>query len=163
MSVRRNQVIVDPAIPPLLVQIINAARHAAKASTDRAGHDKVLADLSRWALVHVPNGGVLAPESDQAYQVIEQAAERHLGVKDARAALRATISRRLRTGFRQSETARITTPVLRAALPWLSWRQFDDGHDARGVHGGLARGRTCDVLEMLGADVRPLHPRTPGI
>jgi hypothetical protein len=91
MSVRRNQVIVDPAIPPLLVQIINAARHAAKASTDRAGHDKVLADLSRWALVHVPNGGVLAPESDQAYQVIEQAAERHLGVKDARAALRAAL------------------------------------------------------------------------
>jgi hypothetical protein len=87
MSVRRNS---HPTVSlsPLLIQIIHAARCAADASSDRVGHDRVVSDLSRWALVYVPSRGVLAPSDDDAYKVIEQTAMRHLRLNDARAALR---------------------------------------------------------------------------
>jgi len=74
------------SLPPLLVRIIEAARHAPHDPTDRTGHDQVLEELSQWALVYVPSRGVLAPSDESAYKFIEGAAVRYLEYGDARRA-----------------------------------------------------------------------------
>jgi hypothetical protein len=87
MSSRRVRS-VDSSLPPLLVRLIYAARHAPGEPADRTGHDAVIADLGHWALSRVASRGVLAPADDDAYKAIEAIAVRHLGYADARTAVR---------------------------------------------------------------------------
>jgi hypothetical protein len=86
MSARRVSKDAAPPLPPLLLRVIHAARHAPFDPVDRAGHDAVLYELGRWALVYVPSRGVLAPCEDDAYKVIEDVGRRHLQYGKARAA-----------------------------------------------------------------------------
>jgi hypothetical protein len=91
MSTHRDRNPVQWGLPPLLIRVIHAARHA-RADTDRSGHDAVLTELARWALVSVPSRSVLAPADDHAYKSIQEAAMRHLQYGDARQALRKALS-----------------------------------------------------------------------
>lgn len=92
MSTRSVRNPMVSPLPPLLVRIIYAARHAPMDSTDRSGHGSALADLGQWALIHVPSRGVLAPADEHAYKAIHDIAMRHLPYRDARKALRTALS-----------------------------------------------------------------------
>ena len=92
MSTRRSRNEQPGRLPPLLVCLIHAAKHAPYAPSDRTGHDAALADLARWALVRVPSEGVLAPDASHAFTAIDHIATRHLGFGEARRALKRALS-----------------------------------------------------------------------
>lgn len=85
MSTRRRRRAQSDRLPPLLVCLIHAAKHAPHDPVDRAGHDAALADLGQWALVRVPTQGVLAPDDPQSFTAIQEIAKRHLQLDVARA------------------------------------------------------------------------------
>jgi hypothetical protein len=60
-------------ISPLLVRVIDAARHAETHDTeeDRSGHANALRLLGRLATLVVPARGVLAPVEDDLYKFID--------------------------------------------------------------------------------------------
>ena len=91
MSTRRSR--KEPVrLPPLLVCLIHAAKHAPCEPSDRTGHDAALTDLARWAVVRVPSEGVLAPDASHAFTAIEAIATRHLQFGEARKALKRALS-----------------------------------------------------------------------
>jgi hypothetical protein len=80
------------SLPPLLVSVIHAARHAPSELVDRKGHDAALFELGHWALVRVPAEGVLAPHETHAYELIEEIANRHLAFSKVRAGVTDALS-----------------------------------------------------------------------
>jgi len=93
MSTRRVRKEEHPVpLPPLLVAVINAARHAPNDLVDRTGHDAALFELGQWALVRVLSEGALAPHETRAYEAIEEIANRHLALTKARAAVTDALS-----------------------------------------------------------------------
>jgi hypothetical protein len=92
MATRRVRKEKSVPLPPLLVRVIHAARHAPYDPVDRDGHDAAIRELGCWALVRVPSEGVLAPDDSHAYQAIEIVAREHLAMKEARAAVKKALS-----------------------------------------------------------------------
>src|SRR5262249_33846659 len=92
MSTRRRHKEQPVRLPPLLVSLIHAAKHAPSDSGERAGHDTALADLARWALVRVPVEGILAPDVPDSFAAIQAVAIRHLRLGEARTAVRQALS-----------------------------------------------------------------------
>ncbi len=75
-------------LPPLLTRVIEAARFDPGNLAERSGHADLLEELSQWALLYVPANGVLAPDDEPAYKVIEAAAVRNLDYEKALEAFR---------------------------------------------------------------------------
>ena len=92
MSTRRSRKEQPVRLPPLLVCLIHAAKHAPDEPASRPGHDAALTDLARWALVRVPSEGVLAPDDSHAFMTIQRIARRHLQLGKARKALKHALS-----------------------------------------------------------------------
>lgn len=91
MSARRRVKRSSPSpLPPLLLRVIEAARHAGH-QADFAGHDGMLEELGHWAVLYVPANGVLAPTDDAAFNIIERGAGRYLHYAAARKALGAAV------------------------------------------------------------------------
>ena len=128
-------------LPPLLVRVIHAARHAPYDPVDRAGHDAALLELGRWALVYVPSRGVLAPSEDHAYKAIQEVAVRHLEYGQARAAFRKAL---------QSIESIEQRSEVESAQNWLQ-SESDDAY----YYAGLACGITLADL----ATIRTESPR----
>ena len=92
MSTRRRRTEQPDRLPPLLVCLINAAKHAPGESADRTGHDAALAAFGQWALIRVPAQGVLAPDDPHSLTAIQQIARRHLQLDGARAEVKEALS-----------------------------------------------------------------------
>ena len=91
MSTRRRRREQPARLPPLLVCLIHAAKHAPRDPVDRSGHSAALADLGRWALIRVPTLGVLAPDESHAFTAIQEIAVRYLQLDMARAEVNAAL------------------------------------------------------------------------
>jgi hypothetical protein len=88
----------DPLVadlPPLLVDVIRAAAHAAQRDprATRRGEAEALVELGRLARLAVPAHGVLAPVEPELCQSIHTVAVRHLGYGRASRSLRAGLDR----------------------------------------------------------------------
>jgi hypothetical protein len=138
MSARRARKEAAPKLPDLLLRVIHAARHAPYDPADRAGHDTVLRDLGRWALVYVPSRGVLAPSEDHAYKAIQEIATRHLEYGKARAAWRKALLA-IEPFERRSE--------VESAQNWLQ-SESDDAY----YYAGLACGITLADMATIRFD-----------
>ena len=86
MSRRRTADIKHSDISPLLVRVIDAARHAEAhdSEEDRSGHANALQLLARLATVVVPARGVLAPVDDDLYKFIDGVTTTYLSDIDHR-------------------------------------------------------------------------------
>ena len=126
MSTRRDRNAVNWSLPPLLIRVIHAARHASSDAVDSNGHAAVLTDLGRWALVTVPSRGVLAPADDAAYKIIQESAVRHLRYGEARQALRNALlclkSLEQRDGIESAQNLLPDSERRRILLRWLGVR-----------------------------------------
>lgn len=82
-------------LPPLLVDVIRAAAHAARHDprANRRGEAEALAQLGRMARLAMPSRGVLAPVDDDLYQDIHRIARKHLGYRSASRSFRAGLER----------------------------------------------------------------------
>ena len=92
MSTRRRRGEQPGRLPPLLVSLIHAAKHAPHDPVDRSGHDAALAGLGQWALVRVLAQGVLAPNDSHSFTAIDDIAKRHLELDVARAEVKNALS-----------------------------------------------------------------------
>jgi hypothetical protein len=86
MSRRLTADIKHSDISPLLVRVIDAARHAEVHNTeeDRSGHANALQLLARLATLVVPARGVLAPVEDDLYKFIDGVTTTYLSDMDHR-------------------------------------------------------------------------------
>jgi hypothetical protein len=87
MSPRRGRNSRALQLPTLLARVIEAARFDPDKLPERLAQAKLLEELSQWALLYVPANGVLAPNDEASYSVIEAAAVRNLEYAKAREAV----------------------------------------------------------------------------
>ena len=117
--------------PPLLGRVIEAARLDPHKLAERTGHAKLLEELAQWALLYVPANGVLAPDDEPAYKVIEAAAVRNLDYEKARRAFRQAL-----------ESVELNNrSAIEEAYNWLQ-----SGSDIAYFYAGLACGITLAHL-----------------
>jgi len=119
-------------LPPLLVQLMNAAERAGE---DHDGADismlpAVLQEFGEFAQWAIPVHGVFLANSDELSQVVDRVAKKHFALEEAKATLRELLDR---TVPKYSERDPIDNAVARLV----------DAYDGATYYAGLAAGLTA--------------------